>query len=416
MTNDNTVCYYVGNYLSKLESTAQSNLKKEGFFAMPKTKYTKTRYESIFTYDTKNGQRYYIRIKYQDSAGKWREKTASGLINLTAAKRKKVELQELVNKDQTFTFDADKMTFKQLRENYYKVTSLSWAKNTKLSTLSIYENHLSYFDSMTLNKIGKSNYQIFINQKLHQDDLSISSVKKIHAKMTAILNHAVEEEILVRNKLRKVKFEKLEVAKKEKHLETESLANLDKLAKDSLCPIKYACYVLMRVGLRRGESLGLRKGSVKRLDENTINIVINNAKTAYENQATLKTKNSYRTIQLQGDYAKAILSAVGEADLIHKKHQVNFNDSSYIIINKHNCKTYNYNMPYDILQSLGEQLKIRIFPHMLRHSFATHSRKKGHDLVTVAGWLGHTPKISQEVYDHITKESHLKLAEYVNAK
>lgn len=64
------------SYLSFLESTAQSSLKKKGFFVVPKIVY---------------------------------EKTASGTLNITEARRKKVELQELVNKDQTSVFDADKM-------------------------------------------------------------------------------------------------------------------------------------------------------------------------------------------------------------------------------------------------------------------------------------------------------------------
>lgn len=383
---------------------------------MPKTVYTKTRFENIYTYDTAKGVRYYVRIRYKDHTDTWREKTASGLINLTAAKRKKVELQEIVNKDQVSVFDADKMSFKQLRDAYYEAMSPTWAKGTKLNVLGVCENHLSHFDDVTLNKISKLAYQSFINQKLYTDKLSTSTVKKIHKKMTAIINYAVEEEILTRNKLRKIKIEKLEVAKKEKHLEAETLVKLDRLAKESLSPIKYACYILLRVGLRRGESLGLRKGSVKRIDAETIDIAVAVAKTPHSEDSVLKTRNSYRTIRLQGDYAKAILNALDVAEQIHRAHDMDYSDNSGVIISERNCKIYNYYMPYVMLKTLGETLDAHITPHTLRHSFATHSRKNGNDLVTVASWLGHTPKMSQEVYDHVTKESHLKLVRYANAK
>jgi len=60
---------------------------------------------------------------------------------------------------------------------------------------------------------------------------------------------------------------------------------------------------------------------------------------------------------------------------------------------------------YRIIKSIGEQINQKLYPHMLRHIFATNMLQNGAPIQAVQHLLGHSSIQTTEMYSHISNES-----------
>jgi len=379
---------------------------------MPAQKKEKTRYEGISSYETKKGTRYAIRFRYQDVRGEWKEKPEQGFTTIADAKRRKTELQHEIDNNLASTFEGSKITFKEWYNRYYKLMSSGWSAGNKKQYDNMYNWYLCEFDNITLSDISLMRYQEFISLKLN--DLSSGTVKEIHSRMMAIMNSAVKHEILHKNKLKDTVIKKIEISK-ERNLPNRIVEQLDSLAKEELCDIKYACYVLMRIGWRRSEAIALTKGAISVIDVDKISVSVLETKTLLEDKAPPKTQSSIRTSILTGSYANAILKAVEAAKKIYKLHGTPFTSGSRIIINMKTGKTFGYNEPNRILERLSKKLPVKVTPHMLRHTLASSGINDNMiPLKEMQGWLGHADIRTTMKYVNSTEHSREQMIAFAN--
>ncbi|TQR20911.1 tyrosine recombinase XerC [Psychrobacillus vulpis] len=112
-----------------------------------------------------------------------------------------------------------------------------------------------------------------------------------------------------------------------------------------------------------------------------------------------------------GDYA---LSAIEEYIANSRSKLMKSTSHPFLFVNSRGAHLTAGGVAHILNEMMKKaSLHSTIYPHMLRHTFATHLLNNGADLRSVQELLGHSHLTSTQVYTHVTKE-HLRKT-YMNA-
>lgn len=112
-----------------------------------------------------------------------------------------------------------------------------------------------------------------------------------------------------------------------------------------------------------------------------------------------------------GDYA---LAAIDDYLVNSRPKLMKKTTHSFLFVNSRGEHLTTDGIRYILNQMLKKaSINSTIYPHMLRHTFATHLLNNGADLRSVQELLGHSSLSSTQIYTHVTKE-HLRKT-YMNA-
>lgn len=259
---------------------------------------------------------------------------------------------------------------KSCPESYFQKLELKrYANNTVKSYVSCFERFINYHKNKeidSLNEVDIRNYIQMLVQSKHSNSYinqAINSIKFYYEVVLGMPNRFYAIERPRKEAKLPIVLSKIEVLKL-----IESTNN-----------IKHKCIVslLYSAGLRRSELLSLKP---KDIDSKRMVIKVLGSKG---------NKDRYTLLSH---------SILKDLRLYFKQYQ----PKDYLFEGVRGQK-YNANSVYKIVSNAGAKagLKVKVSPHVLRHSFATHLLESGTDLRYIQILLGHNSSKTTEIYTHV---------------
>lgn len=292
---------------------------------------------------------------------------------------------------------------KKFFSQYLPITR-NFSENTILSYQYTFLDFLNFLKEEKLNietlEISEITYEKIINFIEYLKLEKGNQASTINVKLAAIRSFAtflsnenlsnLEECFKIKN----INHLKSEVTFPKYYTPEEIEFLLNSISLESKNGFKKLCILslLYDGALRVTELCDLKYKDIKQINKNTISVYIE------------KSKNGKPRIVLLGKSSTNILQTY------FKEH--NFQDEDPLFQNFQK-KQYSRSGIYKMIKSVVKNAKkncknknyfvIDPFPHILRHSKATHMLDAGIDLITIRDFLGHTWLKSTEIYAHVSK-------------
>lgn len=271
---------------------------------------------------------------------------------------------------------------------------LSSEKGLSQNTLQAYRRDISFFISFI-----KSNYSIQDWKKIQpQHIVDLLSYKKAKGYATSSISRHL---IAIRMLFRFLKREDIISKNITKVLEAPKLWQTlpDVLTKDEMNSILIQPDTSTRLGARDKAILELLYASGLRVSE-LCQLNIQDVGDEY--------------IRVKGKGGKERIIPVGKQAIKAIDHYLNYRndpeDQPHLFLSKKGKSLYRFEV-WDLIKYYAKKAGIykNVFPHMFRHSFATHLLDNGADIRVIQEMMGHSNISSTDKYTHVS-QSHIQKA------
>jgi len=253
------------------------------------------------------------------------------------------------------------------------------------------------FGNRQLRELTREELQGFLSRKL-KGGLSWETVHHFKCGLSKILGAAEEWGCINENLAQKTKLPRRQHGAERVVLTPIQVRNLAAVLDE---PVRSIMLLLVLTGLRIGELLALRWGSI---DLNAL--VLRVCETVYDGHFDQpKTKRSARTIPIGAETAE-ILAAIRPAAVDAR---------TLVFATRKGLPLGRWNLLRKHLKPAAKKLGLlAVTWHLLRHSHATMLDSVGTPIGTMQSLLGHsTPEITREIYLHAIPEEQRRAVESV---
>lgn len=274
---------------------------------------------------------------------------------------------------------------------------LSGEKNASPHTITAYRKDIEdYFAFLAKRQIAAEKADHLLIRRymmeLQKNGISKNSMARKMSSLRSYYRYLVRENVIEDNPLTLVSTPK-ETKKLPKFVHYEDLKELFELPDNS------------PAGLRDRAMMELLYGSGLRVSE-MCSLKLNQFIFPIRSVKVMGKGKKERLVPL-GDYAlKAIREYLekGRPSLVKAENE----DEQGVFLNQRNGHPITDRAVRDVLNKYVTRLSktLKISPHMLRHSFATHMLENGADIRIIQELLGHERLSTTQIYTHITK-SHM---------
>ncbi|MGO4345502.1 tyrosine-type recombinase/integrase [Paenibacillus sp. MCAF9] len=363
--------------------------------------------KEVEEYRLKNGEiRYRYRYKYYDVLGNRREKKESSFMSEKAAEMALLHVKSDILNGNLKKVEHNHMTIGQWLDTWYEMYSDSWEVSTRKVRQQAIRKHMKpLLGRYNLVEFDRSTYmRTYIKPLLKK--FKPSTVSTYHNYFKIAINAAIEEEIITRNRFKKVNIEERE--KRINFLTPHELNIFIDAAKKYCNVTGYTIIVLLAyTGMRIGEALGLKWADI---NFKTNQITVNCTRDSHGERSP-KTKNSYRTFPVDQFVIDTLVSYQKRCLETKFKYGLKLDKKTdHVFISQYGGTAINTEVAKFTLRQLYKYLDVegisitRITPHGLRHTHATVLINNGVPPKTIADRLGNSVEMIYKVYGHSFKE------------